>query len=350
MYQIFLVLAIIFPSMLMVITFRFFYPKTKFIPINNFFLLLPMMIVVCYVNIDLIIAALREVLVMEKQTCPNCPNILSHLNLLSSLTPEKNFPWNFFRCLTNIVSSGESLLSIIFKIHLRSWSLVILFSIFHKILEWATNNLEDKKYVGIFHKLLKYTLTQLHNRIFHTWVLHNKKTKVLMVDIFMNDGNLYSGKFNDFTANNGEISTISLSNIFRYHPSNAGPDHHLKPTADGEEFKSNRKQRLVNNRGKLIIPYSEIKTIHIWEIKIGTIIRINISDHNSEEKFKWYYSLILDNPHIFKKLLVYVFYKSVDKDLFQKRMSSWIRHNDIDTEKITGKITLEYINTDNMKE
>ena len=92
----------------------------------------------------------------------------------------------------------------------------------------------------------------------------------------MDDDNLYTGKLNDFTAKGSDVSTISLVNIFRYYPDLKLDSTTNQRTPDGAGFKSNRKQRLVNNGGELLIPFSKVKTAHIWTIVKGTIVRINV--------------------------------------------------------------------------
>ena len=234
----------------------------------------------------------------------------------------------------------NSILCIILKIHVYSFLIVVALAKTHKMLEWLNDYLgEKKRYKREVKKRKRPTeqpgwlekrLFHLNNVISHPWVAHirhNRKTEILMADVLTEDDNLYTGRFGDFTANGNEISSVSLGNIFRYYPSTDDKEPERSP--DGEGYTSKRKHRLIKNSGELFIPYSKIKTIHLWNLEINTTIDINIYDTNGEELFKWYLTLMRDAPHIFEKLNVNVFLTGTDKNDFQKRLSSWINSYEI---------------------
>ena len=311
--QIFFVIFLIFPALLMLGTFRCYYPKSRFIQVSNFFLLLPMVMAVFFIGFDLIAYALNIIFVNDSGDIKN-----------------------FFK---------NSILFIVLEIHIRSLLFVIFLSNIHNGLEWLNDCLEEKRRDKSRVKKrkrpieqpgwLERKLFQLNNVISHPWIAHirhNRKTEILMADVLTEDDNLYTGRFEDFTASGNEISSVSLGNIFRYYPSTGEKATERSP--DGGGYTSKRKHRLIKNSGELFIPYSKIKTIHLWNLEINTIIDINIYDTNGEELFKWYLTLMRDAPHIFKQLNVNLFLAGADKNDFQKRLSLWINSYKISKKNI----------------
>ena len=150
-----------------------------------------------------------------------------------------------------------------------------------------------------------------------------------------------------FQENGNEASEVSICNIFRFYPrvknaDNTKENAQTEHTPGGKGYISNRKQRLINNSGKLLIPYSKIKTIHLWKLKTGTDMELNIFDSNSEELLKWYLSLMKFAPHIFTTFKVKVFLKNETQDEFEKRLLLWQKEYMIPSD-VSGKISIFYI-------
>ena len=324
-YQAFLILFLVFPAMLLVGAFRVFYSKSRFIRVSNFFLLWPAIMVCFWINIDLI-----------------------HLI----------FP----KILNSEVKTEDISLLILLKAHIRPIGLVFILAIIHHALEyindWGGRLREQNKpnsccfKTWIFKVLgcLDSLLCFFHKIVSHPWVgyiRHNRRIEILMADIFTEDNNLYMGRFIAFQENGSEVSMISIGNVFRFYPDTKSAGHieknsPSKPILGEEKYVSKRKQRLIKNSGHLLIPYSKVKTIHLWRLKTGTDMELNIYDSNSEELLKWYLSLMKFAPQVFTTFKIKVFLNNQDKDEFEEKLLSWGREYMIPDE-IGKRISITYI-------
>ena len=324
-YQAFLVLFLVFPAVLMVGVFRIFYSTSRFVQVNNFFLLLPSVIVGFWLNIDLLYKVL-------------------------SLADVENKIFN------------QSIWPILIWVNLRAMGLISVLAIVHRLLEFINDwggekrepNKQNKNFVVkcLFCLLekLEILLLKFHKLVSHPWVgyiRHNQRIEILIADIFTEDGNLYMGRFISFQEDGNEASMIAISNNFRFYPStnnneNVEEGSHVKRNPDGVGYVSKRKQRLINNSGHLLIPYSKIRTIHLWKLKKGTDMALNIFDTNSEESFRWYLSLMKSAPQIFTTFKIKVFLNNENKEDFERRLLTWTKEYAM-PEEVLKKILITYI-------
>ena len=150
-YQTFLVLFLVFPAMLLVGAFRFFYSKSRFVRVNNFFLLWPAIMICFWINID----------------------ILSELFSKTSSSEIK---------IQDIFIFNSSTFCLLVKAHIRSIGAILIFVIGHRTLEyindWGGEIREKSKPNGCLLKLcplkilkpLEKLLCFFHEIISHPWV------------------------------------------------------------------------------------------------------------------------------------------------------------------------------------
>ena len=223
--------------------FSTLYPKSKFIPVNSFFLLLPSILICFWLNNDLIYS------------------VLSKENVAQFV-------------FTN------DILNQIIDVHLRAIGAIILCLIVHHFLEFINDWGGKKRALNANNKCclvrlsffllscLEKLLKKFDDLISHPWVAylrHNKKIEMLIADIFTEDGNLYRGRFLTFQEKERDVSVISIGNAFRYYASteSSSKDHQNRYNKKDEpkvihQF-SERKHRLIKNSGLLLVPYSKIK-------------------------------------------------------------------------------------------
>src|SRR5690606_25258044 len=124
----------------------------------------------------------------------------------------------------------------------------------------------------------------------------NENIEILMIDIATTDESLYSGMFVDWTpddsASTDAIGSIGIKNVFKYETP-VDHKHNLPPEKEEEKSyfsmpKSTRRWRLIKNDGEMYVPYSQIKTMHIWKLKRGATLKAWVRDTNSNERLKWH--------------------------------------------------------------
>lgn len=353
------------PAFVMLWVFRFFFPKGKFVNHSDVFLILMLVLVGAALNVDLLDRLMKLIYTSYFIQSLNEPIHRIFMQFIYPANPAAYFPWNVFHWLEDLIlSHPQSAWGFLFRIHLRPlWFSLIVFGGIQGI-ELLNDTYEAKQFTKRNRETSRrsintdskvgFLLNWLHNLISHSWVIHtrhNKKIETLMADILTEDGNLYMGRLANYETASESISSLSLVNIFRFYPDEASKPSSStssqeskteKPADFPSPSKSLRKQRLVNNSGEMIFPYSTIKTIHLWNLKLGTELRVNVFDKNSEEWLKWNMSLVSDSPDIFKNIAIFVSYKTQKEvDKFKEEFRYWYKQNGISIPK--SKIKIDYL-------
>lgn len=294
---------------------RFFYPTSRFVRVNNLFLLLPMIMIAFFINFFFfdtfeILNEGRGKLI-EFSTTKGGKKTIACIYLYSIA---------FGPILRLLHFSLESTHD-----YLRFW-----FSEKCKFVEWATNFVE------------KYFFSTLYLALSHPWVAHtrhNKKAEILMVDALTRDGNLYSGIYSNFipTVDKERVLSISIENAIRYYPkdnSNPKDNERLSCNETTEEEKTAIKRRVRNikNSGELIIPFNQIETVHLWKQKIGISPIVNFyNNSNSYELLKWYLLIMKKHPHAYQELIICIL-KEKEKTILKQKISSLKKEYEITNE------------------
>lgn len=163
-------------------------------------------------------------------------------------------------------------------------------------------------------------LNDIRASFYHPWSIitaTNKRREILMVDILTTDDNLYSGKLSTWVPNNNEISAISIDYVIKYSPKNNSKD---------------REKYLIKNHGELVIPASQIKTYHFWEIRKQYVFNITIKAKSDLEVLKWALLLVFVHDGFIKTVTAQFNSETVNKPMFVEiinNLNNWMNDNSI---------------------
>lgn len=339
---------LITPASLMLWVFRWFFPRGRFLSTNNWPLFLTMIFLGGLTNLDLIFNFARRLFEISLgQLCTQSKMYLLFHELVSNAHPENDFIWKYLNWF-NPSSIQMSVTDFLYYLHIRPFVLTIIILSFIKAVECLNDRCEAKKFLkksnntskrskkerSFIGKILDYT----HSLISHPWVLstrYNKHIEILMLDVHMEDGNLYMGKLTGFHPVENEISSLSMTHILRYSQEAEGTNTNLSkgvvrqtstPPIDGKTLV---RMRIVNHDGEIFFPYEKIRTIHIWNLMLGTTVDVSIYDRNSEELFRWYLSLSISSPDIITSMKCSYFGTQEDFNEFIRRFKAWEISEDI---------------------
>jgi hypothetical protein len=99
----------------------------------------------------------------------------------------------------------------------------------------------------------------------------------------------------------------------------------------GEYLRKNGlRWRLIKNDCEMYVPYSQIKTMHVWKFKRGTKLTVWVYDTNSNERLKWYLLLISKRPDFFEKIEFQV--KANERELanYEDNFATWLADNNLE--------------------
>ncbi len=110
---------------------------------------------------------------------------------------------------------------------------------------------------------------------------YDPQTEELMVDVFSNDGFLFSGKYsNYFTDSDGKLNGVSITNAIR---------HRIAHDQTGKRIHNDA--YIIPNQGEIFFPTEKIHNFHVWKLKRGQLLTIPLSDSHHPHVLAWYLSL-----------------------------------------------------------
>ncbi|MEK6578868.1 MAG: hypothetical protein AABZ55_06550, partial [Bdellovibrionota bacterium] len=203
-------------------------------------------------------------------------------------------------------------------ISLREWWLLFFENDFRKYYLEENNKAALSEYKTAYKSrliLLSRILNYCRAPLYHRWSIltqTNRYRELLIADVLTNEGDIYSGLFTSYVPNGNDISAISMEYILRY-----------GATADP---KNGRPKSLLKNNGELVIPSSQIRTVHFWEIRRNYNCQIVISNKTWNEVLKWYLLLAHLYPKFFNKISVAIPTEEAYLDM-QRKIIPWLRSN-----------------------
>jgi hypothetical protein len=104
-------------------------------------------------------------------------------------------------------------------------------------------------------------------------------------------------------------STLSMQYILRHYPlesvPSAGPDARYTdlPVNEGAEPRP-RKVRFIERNGEMLFPWSEVASVHFWELRRGTQTIVTVRQPRDLELAKWWLALHEVNPQKISKFVL----------------------------------------------
>lgn len=342
------------PAVFLTFLFRLAIPKSKAPPNRDYTSVLLFLILSALINLELI--AFVADLIGRNQIMWLSPSLEStaKFNLFRDLVGRNDYqPMRPFVSIYSFLVNDflrTNIFGIFIDLHLRP--AIFCFFVFlanktlAKIKKYLDGNYYEKFPSVYFNKAINTLLDPFKRHFFSYWnyVLDfDENLEILMLDILHDDDNLYSGMFVDWTPDDSEstdtVGSLGIKNIFRYEPAKGI----IKPEDDSHftSPKSERRWRLIQNDGVMYVPYSKIKTIHVWRFKKEASLNIWVTDNNSNERMKWYLLLFSKRPEFFSSVNVKSKVKNEEEmNRYEANFISWV--HSIKLENYIDKINLEF--------
>lgn len=340
--------TVVTPAVLLYFFFRLLIPKAKAPPQNDFVSVLLFSLLAILINVELFGYTLDlmirghfglEIVTAEKDLFQLFRKLIGR-NAYDPIRP-------FVSIYSNLVNPflKSNIFGIFIDLHLRPvligaslYLFKYLLSGMKYIIDYNFYNQWQSKWLN---KAINFFSDPLKKYFFSYWnyiLDFNQNIEILMMDISTTDESLYSGMFIDWTPDDSEstdtIGSIGIKNVFKYEtPKDLGqkniesqkPGYFSMPS-------SSRRWRLIKNDGELYIPYSQIKSIHIWKIIKGTNLNIWVNDTNTNERLKWYLLLVSKRPDFFHSVKIRVSVKSDEEGKnYEEVFVNWLSENSLES-------------------
>jgi hypothetical protein len=219
-------------------------------------------------------------------------------------------------------ASDLNLLAIIGDLHLRPLLLATALVSVLLLVPWVFDVLETRR-DGPSHSLLarlsrtwipvkgSEAVEWARQITHHPWqylTSSNRRHELTLIDLLTHEGSLYSGKLQDWLPNGDDVSALSITSVLRFYPAKAGEQ---------------RTRAFVPNRGELVIPMQEIRTAHIWRVRMGTRFSISVRKPADIERVKWILALDFEHPGYFEAIDLQVQLDADQRDAFESGLAIW---------------------------
>lgn len=110
---------------------------------------------------------------------------------------------------------------------------------------------------------------------------YDPESEELMVDVFSNDGYLFSGKYsNYFSDGDGKLNGVSITNAIR---------HRIAHDQTGKRIHNDA--YIIPNQGEIFFPTDKIHNFHVWKLKRNQLLTIPLRESHHPHVLAWYLSL-----------------------------------------------------------
>lgn len=350
--------SIVTPALLLHFFFRLIVPKSKAPPQNDFTSILLFCLLTAVINLQLI--AYFANLIIFRTTFADGPLISNLFELYRALIGRNDYdPIRPFISLYSLVSNeflNTNIFGIFLDLHLRPlflgisiWITKLFFSKIKKMIDEKYYESCIQRWLDSFFAYITYPFKKYFFSYWNYVLDFNPNVEILMLDLLHDDGNLYSGKFIDWTPDDSEsndtVGSLGIGAVFKYGPTSEAKktESAKKETEQPGHFTSppsERKWRMLTNKGNMYVPFAKIRTIHIWKLKKGGTLDIWVNDFNTNERMKWYLSLASLKENFLSKINIIVTVKD-DKDFinYLENFENFISDNGLD--KLMTIIELE---------
>lgn len=335
--------SIVTPALLLYFLFRLIVPKAKSPQQNDFISILLFSLLVTVINLQLLGFTIN---LIAKAQYYDGIRISNSFELYRSLIGRNSFdpirPFVFFYRIFCNDFLPTNILGIFLDLHIRPILIAIGLYLAKIILKSIKEIAEVRFYDSSWIKKADILISKLTNPFkkyfFSYWnyVLDfNPNLEIIILDISTEDGNLYTGRFVDWTPDDSSssdtIGSLGIKDVFKYAPPEKIELKSYEVTGHFSAPKSKRDWRLINNKGTMYIPYSFTRTIHIWKLHRGAIINIWVNDFSSNERMKWYLLLVGSRPNFIGEIVINVNVRSDDEqDSYLENFENFIIENGIE--------------------
>lgn len=335
------------PALIGLFLYRFFIPTGYSLKRSDFTVLMIVGVFTAYLNLDLFELVIQKAYSSFYLGSQNNPESRIWYNFFQNSNMKSDFPWIIFNKIPFMrQKEAYSIWDVFVLLHHRAflfWTLVWgLIRLVESRLDVILAKNDDDKISRRSKKKAEnsfclnsfvFIITGLRKRLYSSWSIlfrHNKNIEILMCDIHLEDENLYMGTLSGYFQEENKLQQISLTNIIRFYPDSTTENKKSEGQVNANS-KSSRKIKFVINSGEMIFLPERIISIHPWNLKKNTEIIHHISDKFSEEYFKWFVSIMNDNPDVFSKIEVWVLYETKEEsDSFKSRFAEWYEKSGLD--------------------
>lgn len=351
--------TIITPAIILYFMFRLLIPKAKSAPNNDFVTILIFILLSALINLQLI-GYFTEVL--WKAHIPQDKSIVLKLfkDVLgrNDYDPIRPFIFLYKRIVNDFLPTN--VFGVLIDLHFRVFlvgGIIYLSQVGFKLLKWIV----DDKFYGRLPSELLYKINNAISNPFKKYFFSywnyvldfDENLEILMVDITTDGDELFSGKFTDWTPDDDTsrdaIGSLGITTILKYEARGTSKEEfdeeeEEKKKAQKSHFymqSSRRRWRLIQNDGAMYIPYSTIKSIHVWRIQRGSSLNVWVNDKNKNARLKWHLMLASKHPKFIKEVRVNVEVKNQkEADNYLENLFSWIAENEVDN--VDDKLSIEF--------